>query len=79
MAIVYVFIMNLNFLLNQDFNNSKERHVQYCKSYRNIIPEFGSNHAVVFNEIFYFVEYDSGQTNNIVKYDLDKKQVLNKK
>lgn len=49
------------------------------RSYRNITPEFGSNHAVVFNEIFYYVEYDSGQTNNIVKYDLEKKQVIVKK
>lgn len=46
------------------------------RSYRNITPEFGSNHAVVFNELFYFVEYDSGQTNNIIKYDLEKKQVI---
>lgn len=49
------------------------------RSYRNVIPEFGSNHAVVYNEMFYFVEYDSGQTNNIIKYDLEKKQVLVKK
>lgn len=49
------------------------------RSYRNIVPEFGSNHAVVFNEFFYFVEYDSGQTNNIIKYDLEKKQVIEKK
>lgn len=43
------------------------------KSYRNITPEFWSNHAVIYNELFYFVEYDSGQTNNIIKYDLEKK------
>lgn len=49
------------------------------KSYRNISPEFGSNHAVVYNEMFYFVEYESGQTNNIIKYDLEKKQVLIRK
>jgi len=49
------------------------------RSYRNINPEFGSNHAVVYNEIFYYIEYDSGQTNNIVKYDLDKKLVILKK
>lgn len=49
------------------------------KSYRNISPEFGSNHAVVFNEFFYYVEYDSGQTNNIIKYDLEKKQVIVRK
>lgn len=49
------------------------------RSYRNINPEFGSNHAVVFNEMFYFVEYDSGQTNNLIKYDLEKKQVLVRK
>ena len=49
------------------------------RSYRNIIPEFGSNHAVVFNDMFYFVEYDSGQTNNLIKYDLEKKQVVIRK
>lgn len=49
------------------------------KSYKGIQPEFGSNHAVVYNEYFYYVEYDSGQTNNIIKYDLEKKQIVNKK
>lgn len=49
------------------------------RSFKNINPEFGSNHAVIFNEMFYYVEYDSGQTNNIIKYDLEKKQVVLKK